>query len=247
MPPRLGYGARVYRNGYIKRLEDLGFSDHVPYPFPNGYESNYRVPLSMLDDYFITLNALRDEYRDDIEIRIGFEAEYYPKYFQNLLDLIVPFGCEYLILGQHFIHNEIDSGAYNGSPTDSNDRITIYVDQVIEALKTGMFTYVAHPDIIPFTGDGDFYIKEMTRLCKAARELNVPLEINGLGMESHRAYPSDRFFKIAGEVGNRVIIGCDAHRPDAVANADVYKDCKALADEYSLHLLDVVTLAPLKN
>ena len=42
---------REYIETAISRgLSVLGFSDHVPYPFPNGYESGFRVPLALMED-----------------------------------------------------------------------------------------------------------------------------------------------------------------------------------------------------
>ena len=45
-----------------------------------------------------------------------------------------------------------------------------------------------------------------------------PLRINLLGMRAKRPYPDKRFFKIAAEVGNEIIIGSDAHDPKHVAD-----------------------------
>ena len=44
-----------------------------------------------------------------------------------------------------------------------------------------------------------------------------------LGLEGNRHYPCDRFWKIAAGVGNDVVLGCDAHEPDAVANPETLK------------------------
>ena len=37
----------------------LGFSDHTPYPFSNGYESRIRMRLSETEDYFKTVTDLK--------------------------------------------------------------------------------------------------------------------------------------------------------------------------------------------
>ena len=42
---------REYVEKAIERgLQVLGFSDHVPMPFPDGHESRFRVPLRLLDE-----------------------------------------------------------------------------------------------------------------------------------------------------------------------------------------------------
>ena len=56
-------------------LKVLGFSDHTPYPFKDGYVSRIRMGMDELEDYVNTVLALRDEYRNDIEIHLGLEVE----------------------------------------------------------------------------------------------------------------------------------------------------------------------------
>ena len=70
-------------------LTVMGFSDHVPMPFPDGHQSGFRVRIEELEDYIRTLEALREEYKDRIQILIGFEAEYYPAYFEAMLELVL--------------------------------------------------------------------------------------------------------------------------------------------------------------
>ena len=103
-------------------LKVLGFSDHSPYPFDDGYCSGFRMRCDQTAEYIRTIAALRDEYRGDIDIHIGFEAEYYPRYFGRLLEMLEPTEYEYLILGQHFLGNELDSQP-NFEETDDPARL----------------------------------------------------------------------------------------------------------------------------
>lgn len=96
-------------------MKVLGFSDHTPYPFQGDYYSNFRMFPQELFQYVQTLLLLKEKYQDKIQILIGLEAEYYPKYFDGLLELLAPYPFDYLLLGQHFLHNEQD-GDYSGAP-----------------------------------------------------------------------------------------------------------------------------------
>ena len=64
----------------------MGFSDHIAFMFPDGHQSPWRMPVDMVDDYISTLRDLREEYKDKIELHIGFEMEYYPLYFSQMLE-----------------------------------------------------------------------------------------------------------------------------------------------------------------
>ena len=201
-----------------RRVKLLGFSDHLPQVFDDGYVSGFRMLPGQLEDYVLTLQNLRKEYAGRIDLYIGLEAEYYPRYFDRLMKLIAPFHLDYLILGQHFIGNEGDGEPSCPRPTEDESRLERYVRQTIEALETGRFSCFAHPDIFNFTGDARIYRKWYEKLCVRAKELGIPLEMNMLGFSTGRHYPCKAFFQIVREVGNDVILGCDAHAPGRVAD-----------------------------
>ena len=230
--PRCNHANGTERE-YIERaiqagFHTLGFSDHAPMPFEGDYYSNFRMKLDQTEDYVNTLLALREEYKNDIRLLIGFEAEYYPAVFGRLIDFIIPYPVDYLILGQHFLLNE-QNAPYSGAETQDENLLRLYVDQTCEAMRTDRYTYFAHPDLIRYTGDEEIYRRHILRLCETAKEMDVPLEINLLGVWNNRHYPDERFFRIAAEVGNKVVFGVDAHQPERIGEADVL----ARAQEFS--------------
>ena len=213
----------------------MGFSDHAPFVFPDGYQSFFRIPEHQVADYFETLKALREKYRGQIDLKIGLEMEYYPLYFREMLDGIRKWGCEYLILGQHFIGSEHPDGLYSGKGSDREEDLREYADCVLAAMETGLFSYVAHPDIFRFLGDEAVYRREMKRICAAAKALNVPLEINFLGIREGRHYPYEPFWKLVGEEGARVTFGFDSHDVDAAHDTVSLKRAEELVGKYGLN------------
>ncbi len=227
-------------NAIAGGLKILGFSDHTPMPYPDGYVSNTKMDMDQLEDYMDVVLALRKEYEKEIEIHVGLEVEYYPAYFDELIRFAGQFPIEYFILGQHCLGNEIGDVA-SFEATGDPVRLQRYCDQTTEALETGRFTYFAHPDVIHFVGDGAVYEQKMRRLCERVKELDdIPLEINFLGIWEHRYYPNDAFWKIVGEVGNRVIFGADAHQPGKVWNPEAIKVAEEMVRTYHLNLIETV-------
>ena len=227
---------REYIESAIKAgFKTLGFSDHTPQPFKDGFVSNIRMTMDQLDGYVATLKALKNEYADRIDILIGLEVEYYPKYFDELIKEIKDRDMDYIILGQHFVPEEED-GFYAGSKTSDEDRLKAYVESVVGALDTGEFMYLAHPDLIHYAGDRDIYLKHMSRICEYARENDIPLEINGLGMLTNRWYPVEDFFKLASSMGCRFVYGCDAHKPEQVCQPDSMYGCIDFLRECNIEL-----------
>ncbi|MBQ4641833.1 MAG: histidinol-phosphatase [Oscillospiraceae bacterium] len=227
-------------------LQILGFSDHTPFRFPGSYYSHMRMYPEELKDYVTTVLALKEKYAGQIDIRLGLEVEYYPDRIPALLDMIAPFEIEYLLLGQHWCGNE-QNEPYNGRPTEDVALLSRYCDQVIAGMQTGLFSYVAHPDLLYFVSDPKAYATQMTRLCLAAKELSVPLELNFLGLREHRQYPREDFWKIAGEIGCPVVFGCDAHQPQHVTDAPSEKTALEMVDTYRLQFLDSVPIHPWSN
>ncbi len=218
-------------------MKVLGFSDHCPWIFPDGYISGTRMRPDELDDYFSSLLSLKKEYEKDITIYIGFEAEYIPELMEDQNKLLSCYPVDYMILGQHFNEKEPDS-PYTGFPTDNEEDLKKYVDLIIEGMDTGKYIYTAHPDLLNYTGSDEIYTKHFTRLCKYLKSKNVPVEINLLGVREGRHYPSDKFLRIAQSIGNTAIIGCDAHFPEVLSDPVQMERCISLAEKYELELVD---------
>lgn len=197
-------------------IKKLGFADHAPQFYDGGFVSFMRMEPKDAYGYISEVRSLAEQYKNDIEIFLGFEAEYYPPVFPKLISFCRDNGIDYLILGQHCLFNEPLS-EWSSAPWTDKAKLTQYVDEVLEGLSTGSFSYVCHPDVFRYVGeDEDFYVSESTRLCEGAKTLGIPLEINMLGLITNRHYPSDRFYKIAKSVGNDFILGVDAHEPSAL-------------------------------
>lgn len=220
-------------------LKILGFSDHTPMPYPQGHVSNVKMRLDQLEGYVDTVLGLKQEYADQIDIRLGLEVEYYPAYFDELLEITGQYPIEYFLLGQHFPGNEIGESPC-GDPTADEKRLERYCSQSLEALGTGCFTYFAHPDVLNFTGEDKTYDRCMRGLCRGARELGIPLEINFLGIRTKRHYPNERFWEIAGQEENQVVFGSDAHGPATVWDPDSLSVAERMVQRYSLKLTDTV-------
>jgi len=116
---------------------------------------------------------------------------------------------------------------------------------VLEGLSTGKFTYLAHPDLPNWRGNAAIYRREMTRLCRGVKALDLPLEINLLGLYENRQYPTAAFWQIAGETGNKAVLGCDAHEPDSFGRVETEKEGRLLAERYGICLLETVELQTL--
>ena len=232
------YIAEAIKNGYTK----LGFSDHAPYIFHiDGYYSHFRMQVDELPEYVAEINAAKKKYAGQIELFCGVEIEYYPDLFGETLEYLRSCGTEYMILGQHFTGNGTD-GMHTYSREITEKELTEYCDQCIAAMETGLFSCIAHPDIIRFSGDDRIYTKHISRLCAKASRLGIPLEINLLGLRERRDYPRRRFWEIAAAEGCTACLGCDAHSPDVFCDTAAEKQARILAESVGITLAEDIKL-----
>lgn len=224
----------------------LSFSDHMMFPYLNqrGIRGNY---VDDFDDYLNSVNFLRKKYKDKIEIHVGFEAEYCLYFEQYYKSLFSSKQIEYLLLGQHFhFTNDLSCLDYN----EFKDGAMRYVDDVILGMKSGLFLYVAHPDMLVYFYDerDDYYKTICRKLIKASIKYDVPLELNVSKVENGRLanvkhyieiapFPDETFWQIVGEENAKVVIGLDAHSPVNV-NEVGFDYGLELAKKYNLNILN---------
>lgn len=212
-------------------FEVLGFSDHSPYIFKDDYVSGIRMRMDELEGYVQVIQDLKKEYQKDIIIYCGLEMEYLPGQFEKTIEIIKQYPMDYLIQGQHFRDYESHE-TYVGRPTSEERHLESYVDHVLAGLRTDCFLYVAHPDLVYFTGEEEIWKRHMTRLLLELKKRNMPIEMNVNGCRNNIQYPSERLVKLGVEIGNSFVLGVDAHNPWELLDFDSYEKCKRMVDKY---------------
>lgn len=233
------YVISAIKNGY----DTMGFSDHAPYLFPPGHKSGYRIQQKDAQSYVDSVRALKEKYKDKIDIKLGFEVEYFPALIKKELEYLAGFEYDYIILGQHFTENEYEKSAkYSGDKTDALPTLDKYISQVLLGAKSGYFTYIAHPDLINYIGDKEIYLKKMRHMLEELKKLEIPLEFNFLGFTDKRNYPNKDFWTLVSEIKNPVVIGLDAHAPNVYADKKNLELAKAFLAELGIKPLELSEL-----
>ena len=203
-------------------IKNLGFSCHIPNPLLEYHKKIERMSLKTSKEYIRSINKLKKKYKD-MNILCGFEAEYNPLHIEYLCSMKDK--VDYMILGEHYIPN-----SYKLEKIDPYYPIK-YADMVCNALETGIFDILAHPDIFmkyrdKFKGDDyNLFISNSSyaieKICKTASELDIPLEINLTSIRKNKkmkdfdySYPTKLFFDTIIKYNNRVLFGVDAHNPE---------------------------------
>ena len=207
----------------------LGFADHACWPFANGFVSKIRMPVSDFEGYVSSIQALQQKYAGQIDLRLGMEAEYFPRYHDHMLRMRDA-GISYYILGQHYADSEEDH-PYVGFDCQTDDGVLRYAESCVRAMRTGLFCYIAHPDLMMRHRTEDQYNAACEQatdmICQCAQEMHMPLEYNLLGLsyqlqDKNRGYPSPAFWHYALRWHNPVILGVDAHDPALLADTALW-------------------------
>lgn len=229
-------------------IKVLGFSDHTPWSYGSNFVAHMRMHKDDFHEYYTSIKALKEKYRDQIEIKIGLECEYFKRYMPWLIQLCKQYELDYIILGNHYYLSD-EFRVYFGSVCYDDEYLVKYVDEIIEGLKTGYFTYLAHPDLFMRGRNkfDEFAKKQSLRLLRACKELNIPIEYNlegaRVGYEYNQpSYPHPKFWDLASEVGNDVIIGYDAHNPRSLLEDRYYNEAIEELKKRRLNILEEVEL-----
>jgi len=251
----------------------LGFSDHNPPAFGRRDPKVYMSKEQFFEEYLPVLKGLKEEYSDRIDISIGLEVEYYGDEGEKNETIVasrneIEKELDYMILGQHFVIARDNDGKMMNPPKKSDplsEKYPLdYAATVVEAIKTGKFAYVAHPDIFLRYRDGIPEDKKqeynenvstaIEMICDVASKYRIPLEINlgaitayheeipgnWITKDNSYIYPVIDFWKVAAEKGCDVLIGVDAHSPDRFLSRDSENIAKKMMKDakIDLHYLD---------
>ena len=229
----------------------LGMSDHLPYPH---HDYGFRMDFAEIWDYIYDVRECQEKYGNRIQVLLGFESEYLRSQRRYYEELLTEYGAQYLVLGQHFFEADGDlKSAYYLS--DTADCVA-YARSISEALDTGCYSLLAHPDIVGVCClEWDRHMDEMTDIIiDSALRNRVPLEINANGVRrgyitdslgAHYMYPHFKFWEKVAESGAEVVISADCHTPALLSDSAMDK-CRTIARNWRLNVVEELSLSKIE-
>ncbi len=229
-------------------LDTLGISDHMPYP-KGMIADPRRMVYEDLEDYIKECQTAKEKYKDQLEVLIGLEAEYVPELYEHVKHLREK--LDYLVFATHMYK-------HNGNPANAfflskQEQISSYTDMVIDGIKSGLFSVVAHPDLL-FCSYKDNFCQEAQKsaekIAKASVKYDVPLEFNANGLRKGKrkygdinryAYPMMEFWEVVAKTSAKVVIGSDAHSV-AHLNDEYINKAKSYVEQLGLNVVDKIEI-----
>ncbi|MFK5976936.1 MAG: histidinol-phosphatase [Sulfurovum sp.] len=227
---------------YIKRAIELGidiygFSEHAPMNF----DKHYRLGFEEMTSYEGDIHRLKEKYRDDIEIVLGYEVDYLPNHIDKR---VLSAKVDYLIGSVHFIDKwGFDNPEFIGGwKSRGVDEVWEAYFEAIESMaKSRLFDIVGHLDLIKvfkFMPSKDIRLMVKDAL-KAIKDANMVLEINTAGFRKPigELYPSPLLLEEAYNLDIPICFSSDAHAVSQIG----FKYEEAVAIARSVGYSKVVT------
>ncbi len=209
------------REAIRQGIRTLGISDHGP--FPDGRYPDSRMDFSELETYCQEIRQAQLKF-PELEIFAGLEVDYMASVPRSFYEdtYLGRFRFDYLIVGTHFIEPEEELSTLTPAKV-----LRRYMESTVRSIESGLFRFVAHPDIITrATQRWTPEIERMyTELIDASKAHDIPLEINAYGMRkppfqaldgARPQYPWRPFWELAAARGVRAVVNSDAHTPEDV-------------------------------
>ncbi|MBF0110608.1 MAG: histidinol-phosphatase [Magnetococcales bacterium] len=220
-------------------LRVLGMSDHTP--MPDGRWGSIRMALEDLDGYDRAVEAARSG-GGTLRVLKGMECEFVPEFTSFYREtLLGERKFDYLAGGIHLFLLD-GEWVYVSSGVRDARGLRAYTDFFIEAMRSGLYAFMAHPDLFASAWQSwDREAAACTRaMLEAAADLGVPLEINANGLRqwpirdgatTRQPYPWSPFWEMAAGYRIKALVSADAHRPEEIHDAAT---CRAftLAEEW---------------
>lgn len=205
-------------------LDEIGFSDHCPMPGTDGFD-DWRMRRDELPRYLDMVLDAREK-AAPFPVRLGLECDFIAGHEDWIEELAGLAPWDYLIGSVHYIAPgwAVDDpqwiGKFTASGTATEDIWTAYWQAYERCIASGLFDFVAHPDLVKKFGHrppGDlrrFY--EPAIAAAAARNVAVEVSTAGLRKPVGELYPAAGFLELAYAAGVAVVINSDAHAPGEV-------------------------------
>lgn len=225
----------IIKSAIELRLEKVGISDHSFTLF----DQSYCIKSDRISEYIKTINSLKEKYKDDIEVLLGIEQDYYSDESTDSYDYVIG-SVHYLKIADNYI--PVDETAdilkkaadvyFNGNIYALIEK---YFDTVSDVVSKTNADIIGHIDLISkfneqsqlFDENDERYINAYKSACDKLLSYNKPFEINtGAISRGYKTspYPSKSIYDYLKSKGAQFILSSDSHSKETLCyKFDEYK------------------------
>lgn len=234
-------------------LEEICFTDHVDYGIKLEYEDysklsqdekKYRVANVNYPTYVKEIRSLKDEFKDDIEIKMGMEFGIQQHTIPAFQTLYSKYPFDFIILSCHQVEDKefwTQDFQKGRSQDEYHQR---YYQEILNVITTYKdYSVLGHLDLLKrYDEKGDYPFEKIedivTEILKMVIKDGKGIEINTSSFYYglNDLMPSRRILKLYHELGGTILtIGSDAHKEAQVGAhiKEVQEELKAMGFQYT--------------
>lgn len=209
-----------------KGIDIIGISDHSPffYSDKDALYPNIAMKKSDFENYVREVLLLKEKYKGKIEILLGIESDYFPKFIKLYTDKYKAYPFDYIIGSVHFIDgiSVFDTNHWNQlSRKEKIEQKQLYYQLIQQSAKSGLFQILGHIDVMK-TLHNDFLSlpnKMVDDTLKIISNRGIAIEVNTSGeFKGCGWYPATDVLERAYYYKVDVTFGSDAHTPERVGD-----------------------------
>ena len=228
---------RVIQAAIAKGFETIGFSSHAMLPES---DTDWVLTPEKAPRYLKEIRALGEEFKDQIRVLCGVEADYIPGGANPDRSTYAAIFPDYIIGSVHWVlaadgarvavdntPEELADGIRDHFGASAEAFVRAYYRQVREMVEKFDFEVVGHLDLVRkfngkhpyFDEKADWYREEIGKTASAVAKSGKIAEVNTgaiLRGWMDDAYPSEEFRGMLRERGVKFILSSDAHAAEAI-------------------------------
>jgi histidinol-phosphatase (PHP family) len=217
-----------YVRAAVRRgLVGVAITEHLALPDEFDPHRHLSMPACDLEDYLVEVDLTSQRY-PEIVVVAGLEADYLPGREAETAAALAEArdrsdGARFVLGSVHFIGDWAFDDPHDIEEWDRRDvdaAWTEYFALWSDAVRTGLFDCMAHPDLPKKFGHrASFDTRELyAEAARVAAESGVLVEISTAGLRKpvSELYPGHELLLAFCQAGVPVTVGSDAHEPDEV-------------------------------
>lgn len=226
---RCGHAGGDSRDFVRKALErglcEMAFTDHIPLYFLPKSERDPKLAMGedQFDDYVAEAEALRQEFRGQIPVRLGLEADYAEGHEETLAAWLGRARWDLVLGSVHRVAGDWIDAPNSAARFEKEGTEALYAEYyrlLAKAARTRLFDVLTHFDLPKKHGHRPRQPLEDAEeeAIAAARESGCAVEISSAGLRKPvgELYPEPRLLSKLVAAGVPVTFSSDAHAPAEV-------------------------------
>lgn len=209
-----------------KEIDLITITCHIPMEWEAFGQQGIRMRRDQLDTYIKLVEGTAKKAKAfGVEVLCGIEAEVFPDegHMETMDEVLAAHSWDFVLGSLHAQCWSYLTWLKEHKVKDDATKIDCYFRHLIDGVQSGRYDSMSHPDVIRTYGVVDEFVpaehEEVIRnFLQAVVDEDICMEVNtsGLTKGDFEVHPDPQILDWASEIGVKLTIGSDSHKPSSV-------------------------------